>query len=81
MSPPGPVRRWRHIREGGSWGTLGRQAVKAGIYLHNGIHLRILIAASPRLAMRLMNRQFQRNAARIAEMAADLAEAGYGGAA
>ncbi|AFC47915.1 hypothetical protein OCO_15520 [Mycobacterium intracellulare MOTT-02] len=55
--------------------------MKAGIYLHNGIHLRILIAASPRLAMRLMNRQFQRNAARIAEMAADLAEAGYGGAA
>ncbi|WP_164681127.1 hypothetical protein [Mycobacterium intracellulare] len=36
----------------------------------NDVFLRLLIGASPRLAMRVMDRQFQKDAAAIREMAA-----------
>lgn len=63
MSPPGAARRWRRIRGGWKLGT--RAAIAA-----NDVFLRLLIGASPRLAMRVMDRQFQKDAAAIREMAA-----------
>ncbi|BCO57179.1 hypothetical protein MINTM005_24230 [Mycobacterium intracellulare] len=77
MSPPGAARRPRHIK---GW-QLTHPGLTKAAEAANDVFLRILFVVSPRLAMRLMDRQFQRDAALIAEMLADFEAAGYVGAA
>lgn len=77
MSPPGAARRARHIK--GGW-QLTHPGLTKAAEAANDVFLRILFVVSPRLAMRLMDRQFQRDAALIAEMLADFEAAGYVGA-